>query len=495
MMDFKKFSYWSGGIEGKGCSPCQGDLNGLALDRVYNWEGWTKETPLPYICASRCAVGYAYRQNSKRCVQIVTDYFGLKTQSEATLSCAQDNGRLLSINSCTEFDGLKEDLWLKNPSVAQSYWVGFYVNGLDEYFHQYRTSEPQTGPISSRGEIGMQPGGDSSCSDNKKLPMINSVGSSISSFGSAPNGEFGKLTFPSDNEMKLELNDFSSADSTSTTSLCEKDQVWTCPTGYTLFLESCYKILSGELPAMDAALKCIQEEEAQLAEAPTTMHLKFLNTLAKSESLTNFWIAIRRHVTTVEASEDNSFLTYDDNTRTVASLAGAGATDDCVEYTVDATDVEVKPCDKNSSVICEAKPILTENTIYAIPAPKVLLPLDLTSGFEDLSKSITEYVPHNVAFTYQPSIKNSLNSAAHFMGTDNSYIDFLLEDNYFKNGMSVTAWIYIDQIVDQQIQYILDSRGPYLSATDAFNNFQLFVTKGRRSQITNHKPGTTVKDL
>ena len=50
MMDFKKFSYWSGNIEGKGCSPsCQGDLNGLALDRVYNWEGWTKEMEINYL--------------------------------------------------------------------------------------------------------------------------------------------------------------------------------------------------------------------------------------------------------------------------------------------------------------------------------------------------------------------------------------------------------------------------------------------------------------
>ena len=44
--------------------------------------------------------------------------------------------------------------------------------------------------------------------------------------------------------------------------------------------------------------------------------------------------------------------------------------------------------------------------------------------------------------------------------------------------MTVTAWIYIDEIADPQAQYILDSRGPFLSATDPFTNFQLFIMKG-----------------
>ena len=59
MMNLTKYSYWANGNEGQGCAPGCNLFHGLVLNRVYNWEGFTKETPLPYICASGCAVGYA----------------------------------------------------------------------------------------------------------------------------------------------------------------------------------------------------------------------------------------------------------------------------------------------------------------------------------------------------------------------------------------------------------------------------------------------------
>ena len=402
-MDFGKFSYWSGGVEGKGCGTCQ-EIHGLVLDRLYTWEGFTKDNPLPYICASKCAVGYAWRQNAKRCVKIVTKDFGTKTQSEASLSCAKDNGRLLSIESCSQFEGLKKDLWTKNPSLSQKYWVGYHKNGFDNYHHQQRTSEKNTGPINSRGQLALEPGGDASCTDEKKLQMFGATGS-VSSFG--------ELIFPSPNEMRLLLTEYTDLDTPQSESLCEKDKEWTCEDGYTLFQESCYKVLEGQYIASLGHLKCIQAENARLSEIPSKMHQKFLNILSKSEGVTNFWVGFRRHVQTTGSSEDNTFVNVDHDSVTVASLAGSGPTDDCVEYNIDDTDVSVVPCNKNASVICEKSLVLSEESKYPIPSPKVFLPLILKYGFEDLSKSAEELNDRNVAFSHHYQTQSS----AHFMGT------------------------------------------------------------------------------
>ena len=42
----------------------------------------------------------------------------------------------------------------------------------------------------------------------------------------------------------------------------------------------------------------------------------------------------------------------------------------------------------------------------------------------------------------------------------------MLSDNYFKNGFTFTSWIWVDKIEDQDVQVILDSRGPYQSIDD-----------------------------
>ena len=409
-MDFGKFSYWSGGVQGKGCGTCL-EIHGLVLDRLYTWEGFTKETPLPYICASKCAIGYAWRQNAKRCVKIVNANLGVKTQSEASLDCAKDNGRLLSINSCSEFEGLKKDLWTKNPSQSQKYWVGYYKNGFENYHHQTRTSEKRTGPINSRGQLALDSGGDASCSDEKKLQII----------ASATTSSFGELTFPIDNEMRLNLIQYTSSDTYQSTSLCEKDKEWTCEDSYTLFQESCYKVLEGQYSASSGHLKCLLEEEAKLSEVPSKMHQKFLNIFAKSENLSSFWVGVRRHVQTIDSSEDNAFVNTNGDSVTVASLAGAGSTDDCVEYKIDDADVSVVSCQKNASVICEKNLILSEDSKYPIPIPKVFLPLDLISGFEDLSKNAM-LTDRNIAFSHHYPSK----SAAHFMGTKAKYLFFQL---------------------------------------------------------------------
>ena len=106
-----------------------------------------------------------------RCVKIVTKDMGQRTQTEASLYCSEDNGRLLSINSCQEFEGLNYDLWSRDQDAAQSYWVGFYAAGLDNYNGQQRTSIPKLSSINSYGQLAVISGGNKDCADNTKIVM------------------------------------------------------------------------------------------------------------------------------------------------------------------------------------------------------------------------------------------------------------------------------------------------------------------------------------
>ena len=58
----------------------------------------------------------------------------------------------------------------------------------------------------------------------------------------------------------------------------------------------------------------------------------------------------------------------------------------------------------------------------------------------------------------------------------------MLSDNYFKNGFTFTSWIWVDKIEDQDVQVILDSRGPYQSIDDnddnLFNHLVIYLRKG-----------------
>ena len=71
LMNLTKYSYWSKGKEGQGCGPVCYDFHGMVMDRTYQWQGDQKAKPYPYICASDCAVGYAWRPTARRCVKIV----------------------------------------------------------------------------------------------------------------------------------------------------------------------------------------------------------------------------------------------------------------------------------------------------------------------------------------------------------------------------------------------------------------------------------------
>ena len=129
-------------------------------------------------------------------------------------------------------EGLQEDLWLKNPTQDDSYWIGFYGNGFDNYEGQKRTSKT-TPSINSRGELGLEPGGNDGCPDDTKIKIDN--------IGNDKNGYYGAFVFTGDKTARVDMAKFEKTDSNAEKGfLCEKERDWTCPDGYTIFQEVCY---------------------------------------------------------------------------------------------------------------------------------------------------------------------------------------------------------------------------------------------------------------
>ena len=118
------------------------------------------------------------------------------------------------------------------------------------------------------------------------------------------------------------------------------------------------------------------------------------------------------------------------------------------------------PSPSNASVLCQTQQILSEPTHFSLPQPKLLLPLDHISGLKDLMGETESTNGSRVAFTFDPVPESGLKGAAHLAGSKTSYIDTKMTDNYFKNGLTVSMWIFLEQIEDKKRQYLLDSSGP-----------------------------------
>ena len=444
----------------------------MVMDRTYQWQGDQKTKPYPYICASDCAVGYAWRPTARRCVKIVNKDLGLRTQSQASLYCSQDNGRLLGINSCQEFEGLNYDLWTRDQNTAQQYWIGFYAKGFEFYFGQQRTSQLlDSRAVNSYGQLGLEPGGDQNCGDQSKVVM--------DSFPSSPAGFFGHLAYSSTKNLKLELTEFTDADTDTKTLMCERDRDWSCPAGWTLFQEHCYLLTSEEMNAAAGHLHC-SDLQASVGEFHTKMHLKFVRGLARSINVTSFWVGFRRHVNTVGSGEDGKYHSVVDFPVTIPPSVVSAAnspTDDCAVLDVTKFDLDLADCYSNASVLCQTDQRLADDLLFSLPQPRLLLPLDHISGFRDLMDQTEATNDSRIAFSFDPVPQSGLLGASHFAGSKTSYIDTLMKDNYFKNGLTISMWIYLETIEDKKRQYLFDSSGRCEAGTETFNNFQLYLER------------------
>ena len=107
------YNNWKDDKEGSGCVPpgfCLDSQRVLMKGPKYEWSADDQAKEYPYICESGCAVGYIWQKTAKKCVKIVRTCKEKRSHSQASLFCAKENARLLTLSSCEEFKGLVKDL-------------------------------------------------------------------------------------------------------------------------------------------------------------------------------------------------------------------------------------------------------------------------------------------------------------------------------------------------------------------------------------------------
>ena len=441
---------------------------------------------------------YTWHPTARRCVKLVDATHGLAKQAAASARCANDGGRLLSINSCQQMEGLQEDLWLKNPTQDDSYWVGFYGEGFDNYEGQKRTSKTKEGHINSRGELGLKSGGNDNCPDDTKIK--------IEDMGGDKNGYYGSFVFTGDKEAKVKMAMFEKTDSTSEKGfLCEKERDWSCPEGYTIFQEVCY-MFHAEKVSLGSADDSCMKAGGGVAQVDTLLHSTFIHAWLQQFNYTTVWLGHRRHTTTIEAAEDNLYASLS------GGELGAGGLD-LVDFQADAGTADVaehdclvmdraegdhsgwrsENCSHTAAFICQVGQQITNEKVLGLPSfPEILMPLDLVTGFDDYHSSKREVNVSHVAITYSTSPGNNLKGAAHFSGKDDSYFQMALstddEKITTKYGLTVSAWVYIEQLNTDERAFLLDASGPCAEGTEEYNSFMLWIEKSQPTESGTPSP-------
>ena len=412
---------------------------------------------------------------------------GLATQAVASARCADDGGRLLSINSCREMEGLQEDLWKRNPSQDDSYWVGYYAIGFDNYEGQTRTSEKKSGRINSRGELGLRGNGADNCPDDTKIK--------IKDLGTDKNGYYGAFVFTGNKEAKVEMSKFEKTDSTDQKGfLCEKERDWTCPEGYTIFQEVCYMFHPENVTLGSADQECLKVG-GRVAEVDTMLHATFLHAWVQQYNYSTIWLGHRRHTTTIEAAEDDVYNSLSGGTLlnngaeiSKSHFQADGGTPDVVEHDCLVMDKaegghsgwRTENCSHTAAFICQVGQVITQDKVLSLPPfPEILLPLDEVTGFDDYHDKKRDINVSNVAITYSTSPGNKLKGAAHFSGKEDSYIQIATSNDDYKittkYGLTVSAWVYLEELEVDERAFLIDASGPCTAGTEEYNSFMLWI--------------------
>ena len=486
------FSKWEKGKEGEPCGKnCFDFSHRLLINKRagYSWRAEDQGKALPYICISNCIAGYSWRANARRCVRMVEKTQGLEKQAAASVKCADDGGRLLSINSCQEMEGLQQDLWRR--SLDDSYWVGSFSGGFQNYEGQTRTSEKKQGFINSRGELGVKDGGSPGCADASKIVA--------SGLGSANDGYFASFEFTASKVAQLEFSTFQKGDSaTDKGYLCEKETEWSCPDpDWVLFQELCYKFNPENVTLGSADHEC-KKEGGVVAQVDTRLHATFLNAWLEQYNFTKIWLGHRRHTTTTGSGEDTVYTSVTGGELAAGGLMvgdfqAAGGTADVASHDcllMDSSEGDhngwrTASCSEFASYVCQVEQQLSEEKLLGLPPlPELLMPLDLISGFGDYHVNKRRANVSNVAITYSDSPENNLRGAAQFTGRPDSYIQLIPptkddEKVVTKFGITISAWVFLDKLDLEDRAVILDASGGCTAGTEQYNSFQLWIEKSR----------------
>ena len=309
--NFSIYSNWKDGKENTGCidpSLCT-DNYGLTVESTtFQWVAEDKAKLKPYICQSKCKLGYKWYSNVQKCLK-VTDLSHAVSFDTASYKCAKDHARLTKFESCTDLPALSKDIWKVNHSPLDQFWVGFLGGGLEDYKARRITSNQRTliKTVSSNGYAPV-----SGC------PWI-------TTFDYSNRTLKGFIKSFSANPLTAELN-FESVKETGDISLkgfiCEFEESWTCPDNYILFQEECYLICNHPKSFTEALVDC-NNNKSHLFEPMTQIHLQFITEILKQKlnNSLNIWTGYRRQLHSIK-SEPNKFFHTSDYSETGRTFTG-----------------------------------------------------------------------------------------------------------------------------------------------------------------------------
>ena len=312
--NFTLYSDWKDGEENSGCldtSLCT-DNYGLTVESSkFQWVAEDKSKMKPYICQSKCRLGYKWYPNLKKCLKMKSlgDAVSFIT---ATYNCAKDHARLTYFESCDDLPALSKDIWRVNHSPMDQFWVGMLGGGLDSYTAR-RISRNQ------RTEL-------KTVSSNGFAPVLGCSWITDVDFSTKPSKAF--LRSISSDPLTA-IIDFIPVEETEEVStkgfICEFEDSWTCPDKFTMFQEECFLFVNEPKQFTEALMIC-NAQKGHLFEPLTLIHSQFVNELIQQElnNSVSAWTGYRRQLYSIIPDPDKYFHTsnYVESTRTFTGITG-----------------------------------------------------------------------------------------------------------------------------------------------------------------------------
>ena len=259
----------------------------LDVQSKFGWKAADKDKAKPYICLSKCTIGYVWQTNTRKCLKIFNITQAM-SQSKAMLTCSRDHARLVAFDTCNEIEGFAKDIAQHFRSRLEEFWIGFFSGGLEHYSSRVRSTSDT---LNSDGLKGV-------------LKDCNALATD------STDGEYASLKLETLDPLafNLEMHTFAKIDGSPNKGFaCEKEEEWTCPEGFLLFQEECYKLMEYQATVIAARESCSQQN-AKLVEPMTRLHTTFLNILLGNENTVGYvWTGYLRNIFNLTGKENEVF--------------------------------------------------------------------------------------------------------------------------------------------------------------------------------------------
>ena len=410
--NFSQYSYWLDGKENEGCvqNICTSNYKlTIQAQKNFQWKAVDGSQEKPYICESFCKAGYLWFKEIKKCLKIVNKHTNI---GQSLLQCSKEKNKLLSFSSCDQIENLPGDFKKIIGESPEKFWIGIHSKGMDNLISRRISTESLlVRPV-------LRSDGYASVEGCSALPD-----------SSGNDAEIGLLEY-SYPDSALEYIAIDSVDTNGF--ICEQENEWTCPEGFYLFHENCYKVITNKQRFSDAFIEC-KKENSLLAEITTEFQKLFMLEIFKHESITEaMWTGYRKNPASIADDPNSMYHSHFFHEFVHAGINGDG---ECVVLDPTTGDFQLTSCETEFGFICQQEQKPLSDKIESMQWPYYVHPLD----------NVTETTQESfVGFPGEIVKETELGSSVDFMGEEFSYLtDQILPLGFNMNdGLSIGVWIY-----------------------------------------------------